>query len=133
MTTANTGGEALRAVIQETVRAFGTQLDDFRLAFLQSQVVKPGSVRFTPEQFARLRPLNDRLYGGTAKLLADDRKRRRGRADVDPRVMAILARAAALGILTMKGLVESMGEPLLPSDEALVKSLARIFEAAADE
>ena len=129
--TASNGGEALGAIIRETFHSFGSQLDDFRLAFLQSQVVKPGTVRFTAEQFARLRPLNDRLYGGAAKLLTEDFKSTRG-ARVEPRLMAFLAWAAALGLLTMKGLVESVGDPLLYSDEMLVEGLSRVFEAAAE-
>jgi len=129
--TATNGGQALRSIIRETVRCFGSQLDDFRLVYLQSQVVTPGTVRITPEQFARIRPLNDRLYSGAARLLTEDGKTGRGGAPVEPRLMAFLAGAAALGLLTMKGLVESFGDPLLYSDEMLVDGLARIFEAAA--
>jgi AcrR family transcriptional regulator len=129
--TAASGAEALRAIIRETFHSFGSQLDDFRLTFLQSQVVKPGTVRFSAEQLARLRPLNDLVYGGAAKLLADDAKRTRGRPRVEPRLMAFLASTATLGLLTMKGLVESFGDPLLYSDDALIEGLSRIFEAAA--
>lgn len=45
--------------------------------------------------------------------------------------MVFLANVAALGILTMKGLVESFGVPLLYSDEQLIDALARVFDAAA--
>jgi hypothetical protein len=45
--------------------------------------------------------------------------------------MVFLANVAALGILTMKGMVEHLGDPLLYSDEELIDALARIFEAAA--
>ncbi|MGC4092643.1 MAG: helix-turn-helix domain-containing protein [Polyangiaceae bacterium] len=128
---ATTGPEALRALIGETVRSFAGQLDDFRLAFLHSQVVKPGTVRLTPDQFQRLRPLNDRMYGGATKLVAADAERKRGRTVIEPRLMAFLASTAALGLLTMKGLVESFGDPLLYSDETLIDGLARVFEAAA--
>jgi hypothetical protein len=38
---------------------------------------------------------------------------------------------SALGLLTMKGLVESLGDPLRHSDDDLIEALARIFEAAA--
>jgi AcrR family transcriptional regulator len=125
------GGEALRAIIAETVRAFAPRLDDFRLTFLHGQVAKPGTVRITKEQLARIRPLNDRTYGGAAKLLAQEWKRDKGRAGVEPRLMAFLAGAAAIGLLTMKGLVESFDDPLLYTDEQLIEGFARIFEAAA--
>jgi len=128
---ATDGSEALGAIVRETVRTFAPRLDDFRLTFLHTQVARAGSVKVPSRGFERIRPLNDLAYAGTAKLLADDAKKARGRARVEPRLMAFLAGAAAVGILTMKGMVESVGDPLLYSDEALTEGLARIFEAAA--
>ena len=46
--------------------------------------------------------------------------------------MAFLAYLAAVGLLTMKGMVESLDDPLLYSDEQLIEGFARIFEAAAE-
>lgn len=128
---ADNGGGALRAIIRETVGVFAPRMDDFRLAYLHGQIAKPGSVHFDQEQFARLRPLNDLAYAGATKLLAADWKRARGRARVEPRLMAFLASVAAVGLLTFKGAVESVDDPLMYSDEQLVEALARIFEAAA--
>ncbi len=127
---AQNGGEALRAVVRETVNAFGTRLDDFRLAFLHPQVAGPGPFRMGKEQLARIRPLNDLAYKGAAKMLSDEQKYARGRAGVDPRLMTFLANVAAMGILTMKGLVETFDDPLVYSDEQLIDAMARIFEAA---
>jgi hypothetical protein len=45
--------------------------------------------------------------------------------------MAFLAHLAAIGLLTMKGMVESLGDPLRYSDEQLIEGFARVFEAAA--
>ena len=128
---AESGGDALRAIVRETMHLYASRLDDFRLAFLHAQVASVGSVRLGAEQFARIRPLNDLTYAGAAKKLSDDRKRGRSRANVEPRLMAFLANTAAIGALTMKGLVESVGDPLVYSDEQLIEGLARIFEAAA--
>jgi AcrR family transcriptional regulator len=128
---ARNGGEALRAIIRETVLSLSSQLDDFRLAFLHAQVAGPGVVSLGPAQFERIRPLNDLAFAGTAKLLSDERKRQPSRARVDPRLMAFLANVAAIGVLTMKGMVEKVGDPLRYSDEQLIEGLARIFEAAA--
>jgi AcrR family transcriptional regulator len=136
------GGAALRAIIRATVDRFAPHLDDFRLAFLHGQVAAQGSVHFDEEQFARIRPLNELWFQGAArKLRADssaparqqqnDDERRSGRnTSVDPRLMAFLAYTSAIGLLTFKGAVESMDDPLLYSDEQLVEGLARIFEAA---
>lgn len=108
---ASSGGEAVRAIVRETVGTFGPHLDDFRLAFLHPQVAS-GAVRIGAEQLARLRPLNDIAYKGAAKLLSEDRARHPGRADVDPRLMVFLANVAALGVLTMKALERAPAMPI---------------------
>ena len=128
---ANDGGEALRAIVRETVSSYATHLDDFRLVFLMGQVAGPGAVRVGAEQLAKIRPRNDMAYGRTAKRLSDEWERAPGRAKVDPRLMAFLANVAAVGVLTFKGMVESVGDPLRWSDEQLIEGLSRIFEAAA--
>lgn len=125
------GGAALRAVIRQTVDVYAKQLEDFRLAYLHGQVAGPGAVKLDASQFARLRPLNDLIYAGTAKRLTDDRKGRSSRAQVEPRMMAFLSQVAAIGLLTFKGMVESFGDPLRYTDDELVEGLARVFEAAA--
>jgi AcrR family transcriptional regulator len=128
---AKDGGDALRAIIRETVRSLATHLDDFRLAFMHGQVAGPGAVKIDEAQLQRLRPLNELAFAGAAKLLGEERRRRASRARVEPRLMAFLANMAAIGLLTMKGMVESVGDPLLYSDEQLIEGFARIFEAAA--
>lgn len=128
---AKTGSDALRAVVSETVRTFAPRMDDFRLAFLHGQVAGPGALHLGAEQFARLRPLNDLAYGGAAALLAEEWKHARGRAGVEPRLMVFLSYLSAVGLLTLKGMVESVGDPLLYSDEQLIEGFARVFAAAA--
>lgn len=119
------GGEALRAIVRETIRFFAANLDDFRLAFLFGQVAGSGAVKLGAEQFARVRPLNDLLLKGATQKL--------GTADAlpaKPRLMAFLAFISALGVLTMKGLAESMNDPLAYTDDELADGLASAFEAA---
>ena len=53
-----------------------------------------------------------------------------GGAPVEPRLMAFLAHLAAIGLLTMKGMVEQQDDPLVFSDEELVEAFGRVFEAA---
>ncbi len=125
------GGEALGAIIAETVRHFAPRLDDFRLAFLFSQVEGAGALKWTDEQFARLRPLNDLVFAGAAARLSAARKGRKGRASLDPRLAAFLAHVSAIGLLTMKGMVEGVGDPLRYSDEELIDGFATVFAAAA--
>jgi AcrR family transcriptional regulator len=131
VTRAPDGSTALGSIVRETIRDFATNLDDFRLVFLMGQVVGGTPVRFGPEHLAKIRPLNDLTYGGTAKRLEEQWEKAPGRAKVNARLMSFLANAAAVGILTYKGLVESQNDPLKYSDDELMEGLARIFEAAA--
>lgn len=126
------GGDALRAIVRETVQWFGPRLDDFRLVYMLNQIAGPEAVQIGAESLARIRPLNDIAFADATKKLADDSKSvGKGRARVEPRMLAFLANVAAVGILTMKGMVEAIGDPLLYSDDQLIDALARVFEAAA--
>ncbi len=126
---ADDGAAALGALVRQSVEGFAPHLDDFRLAFLYGQVASPGAVHFDAQQFARIRPLNTLILAGTVEKLAAGEGP--GRAGVEPRLMAFLAYLAAIGTLTMKGMVESMDDPLVYTDEQLIDGLARIFAAAA--
>jgi AcrR family transcriptional regulator len=128
---AKDGPGALGALIRESVKTFAPRLDDFRLAFLHGQIASPDAVHFDAEHFARIRPLNDLILAGAAKKLARDQYKRRDHATVEPRLMAFLAYLAAIGLLTMKGMVESVKDPLAYSDDQLIEGLQRVFEAAA--
>ena len=121
------GPEALRALIRETVEMYAPRLDDFRLNYLHPQLAAD-SVHIGPAQLERIRPFNDLAYAGAAQRVASSP---RGRADVEPRLLVFLANLAAVGVLTMKGLVEAFDDPLRYSDEEMIEALARIFEAAA--
>jgi AcrR family transcriptional regulator len=127
---ANDGAAALRAIIRETVLTFATRLDDFRLAFLFGQVAGAGAIHWNAEQFARVRPLNDLTFAGAADMLRDERARGRGRTAVEPRLLAFLAYLAAIGFLTMKGMVENVDDPLVFSDQQIIEGFGRVFEAA---
>lgn len=121
------GPAALAAIIRNTVEPLAPQMDDFRVAFLFGQISSSSRLQVSPEQFERIRPLNDMILGGaTKKLSAENRG-----SLVEPRLLAFLAHVSALGLLTMKGLVESQGDPLLYSDEQLIEGLSKVFAAAA--
>jgi AcrR family transcriptional regulator len=125
------GADALSAVIRESVRTYSSHLDDFRLAFLHGQIAGQGAVHFDEEQFARIRPLNELWFAGAERKLGRERRTRPGRVNVEPRLLAFLAYLAAIGLLTMKGMVESVDDPLIYSDEQLVEGFVRVFAAAA--
>ncbi|WP_348531767.1 helix-turn-helix domain-containing protein [Rhizobium sp. 16-449-1b] len=121
---AERGVDALAAIVRETVHAYTPQMDDFRLAFMFGQVAGPAGVQWSPEQFARIRPLNTMIFGRAAALIEKDQT---GTETVEPRLTAFLAYLAALGLLTMKGMVEAQGDPLIYSDEKLIEGFVHLF------
>jgi AcrR family transcriptional regulator len=125
------GGEALGAIVRETVETFAPNMDDFRLAFMLGQVTTVGGVEISAEQFSRIRPLNDLTLGGASALLTTERKAGKSAVAVEPRLLAFLAYLSAIGLLTMKGLVESQHDPLLYSDEQIIEGFAEVFARAA--
>jgi len=125
-----TGADALGAIVRESVRTFAPRLDDFRLAYLHGQVATQGAVHFDEQQFARIRPLNELWFAGAAKKLGEERKKHPGGAQIEPRLLAFLAWLAAIGVLTVKGMVETVDDPLIYTDEQLVEGFSRVFAAA---
>lgn len=121
----DSGRAALQAMISNTVGAYATQMDDFRLAYLLGQV--SSGLQVAPDQLERIRPLNDMLFAGTTRRLAQEGSR----GVVEPRLLTFLAFVSTIGLLTMKGLVESQGDPLVYSDDQLIEGLSKIFATAA--
>jgi AcrR family transcriptional regulator len=128
---ANDGAEALAAIVRESVNFYASSLDDFRLAYLHAQVAGQGAIHLDPHQFARIRPLNELWFSGAAKKLSDEQIKRPARAKVEPRLLSFLAYLAGIGLLTMKGMVENMDDPLVYTDAQLIEGFARVFAAAA--
>ncbi len=126
---AETAPEALNALIATLATGYATRLDDFRLAFLYNQMTSAGRATVTPEQLERLRPLNELMLAGTAARLGEAGENRAG---VAPRLLAFLAQTAVIGLLTFKGNVEAINEPLLYSDQEMIAALVRIFSAASE-
>ncbi len=124
------GADALAAIIRSTVKSFAPRMADYRLAFLHGQVGGPDAVKMLPEFFARIRPINDLAYGGATKRLEEEGDAMGTISGIPARRLAFLAHVAAIGLLTMKGMVESVGDPLLYSDDVLIGDLSRIFAAA---
>ena len=110
---------------------YAKNLDEFRLAYLHAQVAGRDAVHVDHQQLARIRPLNELCFSGAAKKLEDDQKKQPSRAQIPPRMLTFLAFLAGLGLLTMKGMVENLDDPLIYSDEQLIEGFAKIFVAAA--
>lgn len=123
------GSEALGALITSMVGHYRESMEDFRLAYLYGQTSADGAVTVGADQLERIRPLNDLMLAEAARLVGENSG---GPAAVPPRLLAFLAYACSIGLLTMKGMVESIDDPLLYSDAELVDALATVFATAVD-
>jgi AcrR family transcriptional regulator len=120
------GPSALEALIRAYVGYFVGRLDVFRLVTQQVQLVD--IERLTPEQVARIRPLNDVMYGAVEQKLAA------GPTPPDhPRRLTFAAHLAAMGMLSMKAMVERFDDPLRHTDEDLLDELCRVYRTAAEK
>jgi len=123
------GPSALEALIRTYVEHFLPKLEVHRLITIQFQ--ESDELATASKELARVRPINDLLYGAVeAKLLAGARHRKRDRR---ARRLAFTAHVAAMGLLTMRAIVEKLDDPLLHDDAALLDELCRIFRAAGVE
>jgi AcrR family transcriptional regulator len=123
---ADDGAAALEAIIRTTVSIYGRRIDLFRLVYLHGQM-SSGAIVKDEAMLARVRPLNDLLYGAAEAKLRHDHRQGTIRREVHPRRLAFLAHTAALGLLTMKGLVEGASDPLAHRDADLIDELSRVF------
>lgn len=127
------GATALEAIIRTYIGHFLPRLEMHRLVTMF--VPTPLAFRASPEVLARIRPVNDLMYGAAAaKLAAERRDEKRAPKKRDPRAarrLAFTAHLAALGFLTMRAITDSMNDPLLYSDAELVDDLCRTFRASA--
>jgi AcrR family transcriptional regulator len=123
---AEDGPAALEALIRAYVGYFAGRLDSFRLITQHVQLVE--TRRLTAAQFARIRPLNDVMYQVAEQKLSAGRRRPR-----NPRRLTFAAHLAAMGLLSMKAVVERFDDPLRYGDDELVDELCRVFRVAAEK
>lgn len=124
-----TGAEALEAIVKAYVAHYAGQPELFLLT--HSEIARSDNTHLVgPEQLEKIRPFNDLFYGGAERRLDDDRASGKVRDIDNPRRLAFVAHLAAIGLLTFKTMVESVGDPLRFSDEELVSEITQLLNAA---
>ncbi len=126
------GPAAIEVLIRSIVAHWATRLNAFRIVTGVPQG-RDGVHVLTPAHLALIHPLNDRMFGPTERKLKADIQRGRIPPHSNPRRLAFAAQAAALGLLTMKAMVESVNDPLGHGDEPLTRELCLAFRAAAEK
>jgi AcrR family transcriptional regulator len=123
---AEDGPAALEALIRAYVGYYAGRLDTFRLVTQHVQQVE--ARRLSAAQVTRIRPLNDLMYQVAEHKLAAGRRPPR-----HPRRLVFAAHLAAMGLLSMKAIVERFDDPLRHSDADLVDELCRVYRVAAEK
>jgi AcrR family transcriptional regulator len=124
-----TASDALEALIRTYVARYLDRLALFTL-ITQEVTLSPLAQRTTQQDLKSFRPLNDLLYGPTEALLQAETGLVKGRVGYHPRRLAFVAHTAAMGLLAMKSMVESVNDPLMHSDRDLLDELCQVFRAA---
>jgi AcrR family transcriptional regulator len=126
---AATAADALEALVRGYVARYAQRLPMFRLA-TQGSLLSPLAASLARQQLELIRPLNDRMYGPTERLLRAAQLAGRADPALDPRRLAFVAHTSAMGLLTMQLMVSSVDDPLRHPPMALVDELCRALRAA---
>lgn len=119
-------GELIRAFYDHYIN----NLDAFRTVYCQSQLYSAPHLGMDPTTVRdqinpRIRSLFDSLEARLAGKTRSKQKRERMRR------LAYTAWTSALGLVTMLSVADAVDDPLLHSDEDLLKTLSSVFDKAA--
>ena len=119
----------LGALIQSFYAHYADNLDAFRIVYCQSQLYSSSSaaldeLTLREEIHPRTRLLFDVLEERIAGKGATRAKRQRARQ------LAFTAWTSVLGLVTMLGVADATDDPVVHSDNALLKTLTDVFDAA---
>lgn len=121
--------DALEALVRTYVGHYATRLERYRLATqgVQLSTLAAAEAR---DRLSDIRPLNDQLYGPTEQKLRQAQAAGLVTSDLDPRRLAFVAHLGAMGLLSMKLMVETVKDPLRHTDETLLAELCRTLKAS---
>lgn len=115
--------EAVRAFVKAITDFHFADLDRFRMMYLLPQTIRQtGENPHNPEVLKKVHPVTDKMYDALA-----------GKLDCDPlaaRQEAFAMHSAALGLVLMFGLAESVGDPLKHTNSDLVAALIASLTSA---
>lgn len=121
--------EALEALVRSYVAHYRERLHRFELV-TQCAHVSRLAAEHARSLLDQIRPLNDLFYGATERKLIEAQIAGRADPALNPRRLAFTAHLGAMGLLSMKLMVEAVGDPLRHSDEALIGELCRTLAAS---
>ena len=123
-----TGADAVEAIMRTLFARYRERPALFLLGYQRQH----GELRdlLGKEELERIRPVNDMFYAGAEERLRADQARGDFPQDRSPRRFAFTAHMSVIGLLNMKAIVESVGDPLVHRDDDLIDGLCRTFRDA---
>jgi AcrR family transcriptional regulator len=124
------GADAVEQLMRTTFERYRRQLGMFMLSFKLTPSAGLESL-IGAKQLELIHPLNDMLYGGAERRLRKDQRSGSFPKAWNPRRFAFTSHMAVHGILNMKAMTESFGDPLVHDDDELIDDICRTFRTAA--
>ena len=119
----------LGTLIRAFYHRYRMRLNAFRLIYCQMQLTDMQALGFDQKTIRQgINPLTQKLFDTVVSILTDNGK---FSATLEMRQLAFSAWLAALGLVEMIGVSDAGNDPLRHSDEALLDTLANVFNAAA--
>ncbi|MFO1350040.1 MAG: helix-turn-helix domain-containing protein [Gammaproteobacteria bacterium] len=123
-------GTVLGTLIRAFYQHYRGRLNAFRLIYCQFQLMDVRTLGFDADLIRNdVNPLTHRLFDIVVSILSDNGKHL---ATPAMRQLAFAAWLAAVGLLEMIGIADAGKDPLRHSDDALLSTLEKVFNAAAD-
>lgn len=124
------GADAVEQLMRTTFERYRRQLGMFRLCFKFTPAAGLESL-IGPKELELIRPTNEMFYGGAERRLRSDQRAGSFPKAWHPRRFAFTSHVAVHGLLNMKAMTESFGDPLIHKDEDLIDDLCRTYRTAA--
>ncbi len=113
---------SLGIMIRAFYEHYINRLDAFRMVYCQTQL-------FTAPNLEEINPRTRHLFNVVEQRLSEGASNAQNHDQL--RQLAFSAWTSALGLLTMLSIADSANDPLIHSDESLLKILINVFDAAA--
>ncbi len=120
---------ALEALVRTCMNHYAGRLQRYRLV-TQGALLSARAADHARAMLVAIHPLNELLYGPTERKLRDAQATGQADPALDPRRLAFSAHMAAMGLLTMKLMASTLGDPLRHNDEGLVAEICRTLRAS---
>ncbi len=129
---ATNGAEGIEILMRKFFDRYIERMNIFTLVYNTYPSIEIDKI-FGPKQLEQIHPLNKKLYGRIEKLLKIDQKNGVFSKKRKARLFAFNAHMSVIGILNMKAMTATVGDPLIHSNKSLIDDICHTFKVAATQ